>query len=399
MAITVRFPGLYIMLINTVIIGIGGAHEFRSPEKHVALFVFGDSRFDPGNNNYINTATEYQANFWPYGETFFGFPTGRFSDGRLIPDFICEYAKLPLIPPYLKPGVHNYEYGVNFASGGAGALIETHQGFVVDLQTQLSYFKNVVKQLRSKLGDQEAKELISSAVYFFSVGGNDYLSPFTSDSSFFDKYSKKEYVGIVLGNLTQVIEGIYKIGGRKFGFLNMTPLGCLPAVKIVQPGNTGSCVEELNSLAKLHNRELPKVLQLIQRQLKGFIYSEHDFYTSFGEILENPLKYGFKEVNVACCGTGPSRGVFSCGGNREVKEFELCNNASDFLFFDSLHPTEKAYKQVAELIWSGESDIGHTEPFNLKALFELEKSRVDFGIKKTTSNQRANAYMKLRSIF
>jgi len=58
------------------------------PKEHVALFVFGDSLFDVGNNNYINTTTDYQANFSPYGETFFKFPTGRFSNGRVIPDFI-----------------------------------------------------------------------------------------------------------------------------------------------------------------------------------------------------------------------------------------------------------------------------------------------------------------------
>lgn len=56
--------------------------------KHVAFFIFGDSFLDSGNNNYINTTTLDQANFWPYGETYFKFPTGRFSDGRLISDFI-----------------------------------------------------------------------------------------------------------------------------------------------------------------------------------------------------------------------------------------------------------------------------------------------------------------------
>ena len=42
----------------------------------------------------------------------------------------AEYAKLPLIPAYLKPGDHQFEYGANFASGGAGVLVESHQGFV-----------------------------------------------------------------------------------------------------------------------------------------------------------------------------------------------------------------------------------------------------------------------------
>jgi hypothetical protein len=57
-------------------------------EKHASLFIFGDSLFDAGNNNYINTTSDFQANFGPYGETFFRYPTGRFSDGRLIHDFI-----------------------------------------------------------------------------------------------------------------------------------------------------------------------------------------------------------------------------------------------------------------------------------------------------------------------
>ena len=56
--------------------------------KHVALFVFGASQFDAGNNNYINTTGK--ANYWPYGETTFKYPSGRFSDGRLVPDFIGE---------------------------------------------------------------------------------------------------------------------------------------------------------------------------------------------------------------------------------------------------------------------------------------------------------------------
>lgn len=65
----------------------------NTKSNKAALFVFGDSLYDPGNNNYISTTnTDFQANFRPYGESFFSQPTGRFSDGRLIPDFICKIA-------------------------------------------------------------------------------------------------------------------------------------------------------------------------------------------------------------------------------------------------------------------------------------------------------------------
>ncbi|CDY25680.1 BnaC03g69950D [Brassica napus] len=107
------------------------SYDGDNDDNVTALFIFGDSFLDAGNNNYINTTTLDQANFPPYGQTFFGLPTGRFSDGRLISDFIAEYAKLPLIPPFLEPGDSQKKLcGVNFASAGAGALVETFQGSV-----------------------------------------------------------------------------------------------------------------------------------------------------------------------------------------------------------------------------------------------------------------------------
>ena len=77
---------------------------------------------------------------------------------------------------------------------------------------------------------------------------------------------------------------------------------------------------------------------------------------------------GFKESEVACCGSGPYRGISSCGGRRGVKDFQLCQYVSEHVFFDSTHPTERAYQQLAQLYWSGNSSV--TGPFNLKALFE-----------------------------
>ncbi|GJX45345.1 lipase, GDSL, partial [Tanacetum coccineum] len=166
--------------------------------KHVALFVFGDSLYDPGNNNFINTTADYQANFWPYGVSYFNPPSGRFSDGRLIPDFIAEFAGLPLIPTYLDPRNDDFTYGANFASGGAGALVESHAGFVVDLKTQLQYFEDLEKQFRQNLGDAETNQLLSDAVYLFSCGGNDYLSPVGNNDSILYPYTHEEYVGMEL---------------------------------------------------------------------------------------------------------------------------------------------------------------------------------------------------------
>ncbi|KAK3220612.1 hypothetical protein Dsin_014582 [Dipteronia sinensis] len=341
-------------------------------EEAAALFIFGDSFVDAGNNNYINTTTLDQANFWPYGETFFRFPTGRFSDGRLISDFIAEYAKLPLIPPFLQPGAQRYYNGVNFASAGAGALVETFQGDVINLKTQLNYYKKVESWLREKLGNDEAKLIITRAVYLFSIGTNDYSSPFlTNNFTLLNSSSHSEYVGIVIGNLTTVIKEIYESGGRKFAFTNLPTLGCFPAMRIIRTEDNGRCLKKVSSLSKLHNEALSKLLFDLNKQLKGFKYSIFDMNRRLRERMNHPSKYGFKEGETACCGTGEFRGVFSCGGKRPVKEFQLCENPNQFVFWDSFHLTEMANRQLAQEMWNGTANSHFIGPYNLNKLFQI----------------------------
>lgn len=81
---------------------------------------------------------------------------------------------------------------------------------MIDLQTQLSYFKNVEKQLRQKLGYAQAKTLLSSAVYLFSIGSNDYGArlAFNISKELFASYSQEEYIGTVIGNITHVVKVI-----------------------------------------------------------------------------------------------------------------------------------------------------------------------------------------------
>lgn len=82
---------------------------------------------------------------------------------------------------------------------------------------------------------------------------------------------------------------------------------------------------------------------------------------------------GYKEGKTACCGTGKFRGVPSCGGKRHVKEYELCKNIDDHIFWDFLHLTEKAYKQMADEMWSNENYIHdpHHGSYTIKHLFHL----------------------------
>ncbi|XP_038877947.1 GDSL esterase/lipase 1-like [Benincasa hispida] len=359
---------VYLILVSVVCMQIcKGDPKIHLP-KHVALFIFGDSIFDAGNNNYINTTSTFQSNFWPYGQTFFNSPTGRFSDGRLISDFIAKYANLPLIRPYLHPTNKFYLHGVNFASAGAGALVDTQQGFVIDLKTQLSYFNKVVKVFEEVGHEAGAKALLSRAVYLINIGSNDYLAPFLTNSTLFHSHSAQQYVEFVIGNLTTVIKGIHKNGGRKFAFLGVGPLGCFPLLKAVILQGKDECLQEITELATLHNKDLYKTLLHLEKELEGFVYTYIDSFTIVTELLNNPAKYGLKEGKVACCGSGPFRGYFSCGG-RNGEEYKLCNNPSQHLFFDAAHFTDNANQLYAELLWNGNSQS--IRPYNLKTLFHV----------------------------
>lgn len=76
---------------------------------------------------------------------------------------------------------------------------------VIDLKTQLGNFKKVEKQLRHKLGHAEAYTLLSEAVYLIAIGSNDYSYALATNSSLLAS-SPEEFIGLVIGNMTNVIK-------------------------------------------------------------------------------------------------------------------------------------------------------------------------------------------------
>ena len=143
-----------------------------------ALYAFGDSTVDSGNNNYIPTL--FQSNHPPYGRSFPAkLSTGRFSDGKLATDFIASSLGLkPTLPAYLNPSVKPVDLltGVSFASAGGGLDDRTAMmSLTLTMDKQWSYFEEAVRKMKSVVGDLEANRVIKNALFVISAGTNDMI--------------------------------------------------------------------------------------------------------------------------------------------------------------------------------------------------------------------------------
>ncbi|GMN25835.1 hypothetical protein TIFTF001_001086 [Ficus carica] len=124
------FANMVSLLFIFSLVMVLGSFSTRAEAR--AFFVFGDSLVDNGNNNYL--ATTARADAPPYGIDYAPThrPTGRFSNGYNIPDFISQAIGSESTLPYLSPELTGQRLlnGANFASAGIGILNDTGVQFV-----------------------------------------------------------------------------------------------------------------------------------------------------------------------------------------------------------------------------------------------------------------------------
>ncbi|CAO2178982.1 unnamed protein product [Urochloa humidicola] len=119
---------------------------------YTRLFSFGDSLADTGNYRFVCGDDSDPVLRLPYGETFFHRATGRFSNGRIVLDFIADALGLPFVRPYLSGRrAEDFACGANFAVGGATALSPEFfrdRGFdtgeVVHLDVEMRWFRDTL---------------------------------------------------------------------------------------------------------------------------------------------------------------------------------------------------------------------------------------------------------------
>ncbi|TVU19772.1 hypothetical protein EJB05_35943 [Eragrostis curvula] len=296
-----------------------------SPKQDIpAVFAFGDSTLDPGNNNRLNTLV--RADHAPYGRDFpGGDATGRFSDGKLITDYIVESLGIKeLLPAYHDPSLTDAEAatGVSFASGGSGLDdLTTRTAMVSTFASQIDDFK----ELLGRIGAPKAAEIAGKALYVLSAGTND-VTMYTvlpiqaSNYPSFDEYSDFLIV-------------------RFQSYIKKTLHVLLPPLAF------GGCSERPNADAQMYNTKLQQMLTKLEANCSGSTFAYVDVYTPLLDMATNPRKYGFSQTGLGCCGTGLVEMGELC-----TNLLPLCPSPGSYMFFDSVHPTQATYKQLADQI-------------------------------------------------
>jgi hypothetical protein len=76
-------------VINIISLQVFLANSYCTKSLVPALYVFGDSTVDAGNNNNLNT--DAKVNRFPYGIDFNNVSTGRFSNGKTFADILGKF--------------------------------------------------------------------------------------------------------------------------------------------------------------------------------------------------------------------------------------------------------------------------------------------------------------------
>lgn len=332
-------------------------YEVNAQPLVPAMFIFGDSVVDAGNNNHLYTIIK--ANFPPYGRDFVHHkPTGRFCNGKLASDLTAENLGFTSYPPaYLskKARGKNLLIGANFASAASGYYETTAKLYhAIPLSQQLGNYKEYQNKIVGIAGKSNASSIISGAIYLISAGSSDFVQNYYINPLLYKVYTPEQFSDLLIQSYTSFIEDLYKLGARKIGVTSLPPLGCLPASVTIFGSDSNECVAKMNKVAVSFNNKLNSTSQSLVNKLSGLNLLVFDIYQPLYDLVTKPADFGFVEARKACCGTGLVETSILCNGESPG----TCANASEYVFWDGFHPSEAANKILADdLLSSGISLI------------------------------------------
>ncbi|KAI4977078.1 hypothetical protein ZWY2020_050685 [Hordeum vulgare] len=330
--------------------------------RYNAMFNFGDSLSDTGNlcvNK--SAAAELLLTFAnpPYGMTYFGRPTCRCSDGRLVVDFLAQSLGLPFLPPSKLPGA-DFRKGANMAIIGGTALDfeflkSLGLGYPIwnngAINVQLRWFRDLLPRVCG--GPQTCRPYLARSLFLLgSIGGNDYNAMLFFG---FNVSRAKSYAPNVVDNIAAAVERLIELGAADIVVPGTLPIGCIAVYLAILPSGDKSdydergCLKPLNGLAMYHNSLLQDRLNRVRARHGPAVRIMYaDYYAHAIDMLRDPARFGFTTVITACCGAGGGPFNYEFDARCGMKGATACADPWRHESWDGVHPTEAVNKLVAD---------------------------------------------------
>ncbi|KAL2454315.1 GDSL esterase/lipase [Abeliophyllum distichum] len=341
-------------------------HVVEGSAQATALFVFGDSLVDNGNNNFLSSIAK--SNYYPYGVDFNGGPTGRFSNGKTFVDYLGDLLGVPSPPPFADPTTYGARIlgGINYASAAAGILDETgqHYGQRYSLSQQVINFETTLGQLRKMMSGADLSRYLAKSIALVVIGSNDYINNYLLPSMYPSSYNYRppEFANLLLNHYARQLVALYSVGLRKFVLPGIAPLGCIPNQLATGQAPPGRCVDYVNQMLGAFNEGLKSLVNIMNNGTHpGAIFVYGNSYGVIGDILNNPSRFGFRVVDRGCCGIGRNQGQITC-----LPFVTPCYNRNQYVFWDAFHPTQAVDAIVAQRAYAGPPSDCH--PMNVQQL-------------------------------
>ncbi|GMH00684.1 hypothetical protein Nepgr_002523 [Nepenthes gracilis] len=340
-----------LVAVLAVVGGVSGQVEAATPRRELvpAMFVFGDSLIDNGNNN--NLPSLAKANYYPYGIDFNGGPTGRFSNGYTIVDELAELLGLPLIPAYSEASGEDMLHGVNYASAAAGILDITGRNFVgrIPFGQQVENFKNTIDRITENLQSVDVAQALARCLIFVGMGSNDYLNNYLLPNyNTRNEYNGQQYANLLVQQYTTQLTRMYNIGARRFAIAGLGLMGCIPNILAQSP--TDSCSDQVNQLVQPFNANVKAMIGNLNANLPGAKFVYIDITRMMKDILVRPAAYG---------------GQITC------LPFQTpCPNRDEYVYWDAFHPTSRVNVIMGRRAFNGDESIVY--PMNIQQLANLD---------------------------
>ncbi|EOA28429.1 hypothetical protein CARUB_v10024636mg [Capsella rubella] len=151
------------------------------------------------------------------------------------------------------------------------------------------------------------KDIVENSFFLVVSSSNDLAHTYLPRAHTYDRTS---YANILADAAVKFVKELHKLGARKIGVFSAVLVGCVPLQRTVF--GVGWCYPYIN------------------------------VYDTLFDMIQQPKKYGFEVADKGCCGKGNLAISYLCNS---LNPF-TCSNSSTYIFWDSYHPTERAYQVI-----------------------------------------------------